>query len=197
MFTTKLSDIETWDSQSDALNVIVETPRGSRAKIDYDPERGLFQLSKLLPRGAVFPFNFGFIPSTRGEDGDPLDVLVLMDEPLTTGCLVTCRLLGALKAEQTEDGETVRNDRLIAVVEACQAHEEVRSVNDLNKHVLKDIEHFFVSYNEAVGKRFRPLRYAGPRHAEKLVRKAKKRFAAADGEGEPLSNGRAKASQGK
>src|SRR5438552_18908900 len=129
----KLSHLETWDPESGALNVIIETAKGSRNKLKYDAERGLFQLSKVLPRGAVFPFNFGFIPSTRGEDGDPLDVLVLMDEPLTTGCLVTCRLLGALEAEQTEDGEAVRNDRLIAVVEACQAHEEVRSVGDLNK----------------------------------------------------------------
>ncbi len=91
-------------------NVVIETPKGSRNKFDYDPELGLFRLGGVLPLGAVFPFDFGFVPSTLGGDGDPLDVLTLMDEPAFTGCLVTVRLLGVIEAEQSEGGETTRND---------------------------------------------------------------------------------------
>src|SRR5690242_7742786 len=103
------------DPQSGDFNVIIETPKGNRNKFKYDEELDLFMLSGVLPAGAVFPFDFGFIPGTRGGDGDPLDVLVLMDEPSFTGCLVRARLIGVIEAEQTEDGKTARNDRLIAV----------------------------------------------------------------------------------
>src|SRR4028119_2143117 len=108
-----------------ALTGRVETPEGSRNKFDFDEELGLFKLGGVLPAGAVFPFDFGFVPATRGGDGDPLDVLVLMDEPAFVGCLVPARLIGVIEAEQTErDGETARNDRLIAVAANSHAHKE-------------------------------------------------------------------------
>jgi inorganic pyrophosphatase len=104
-----------FDQDSGELNVIIETPRGCRNKYSYDEKRGVFKLSSVLPAGAVFPFDFGFIPRTIGDDGDPLDILVLMDEPVFSGCFVAARLLGVIEARQTEDGKTERNDRLIAV----------------------------------------------------------------------------------
>src|ERR671939_103970 len=107
-----LGSLAAFDNESEDLNVVIETPKGNRNKFKYDEERGLFKLSGVLPMGAVFPFDFGFIPSTLGGDGDPLDVLVLMDEPAFTGCLVPARLIGVVEAEQTEEGETQRNDRL-------------------------------------------------------------------------------------
>src|SRR3954469_6625001 len=91
--------------RSGELNVIIETPKGSRNKFDFDEELGLFKLGGVLPAGAVFPFDFGFVPATRGGDGDPLDVLVLMDEPAFVGCLVAARLIGVIEAEQAEGGE--------------------------------------------------------------------------------------------
>ena len=94
----------------DLLNAIIETPMGSHAKYSYDKKSCLFKLSTIMPAGAVFPFNFGFLPSTQGEDGDPLDVLVLMDAAAHPGCLIPARLLGVIEAEQEEkDGKTVRN----------------------------------------------------------------------------------------
>lgn len=133
------------DEESGDLNVVIETPKGSRNKFDYD-ERGFFKLGGVLPAGAVFPFDFGFVPSTLGEDGDPLDVLLLMDEPAFAGCLITARLIGAIQAEQTErDGDAMRNDRLIAVAANSHTHGEVHSLNDLSKSLLDEIEHFFVS----------------------------------------------------
>jgi len=80
-----------FDDESGTLNAVVETIAGSRNKFAYDEKLGLFRLKGVLPAGASFPFDFGFVPSTKGEDGDPLDVLVLMDEPAFAGCLVPLR----------------------------------------------------------------------------------------------------------
>src|SRR5881394_3501639 len=102
METARLSNLEAFDPDSGELNAVIETPKGHRNKFKYDEKRGLFRLSGVLPAGAVFPFDFGFVPSTRGEDGDPLDVLVLMEEPAFCGCLISARLLGAIEARQKE-----------------------------------------------------------------------------------------------
>ncbi len=116
-----------------------------------------------------FPYDFGFIPSTRGGDGDPVDVLVLMDEPAFPGCVVPARLIGVLEAEQTEDGKTVRNDRLVAVIETPYNPAEYRSLDDLRGQRLDEIEHFFVSYNEMEGRQFKPLARRGPDRAWELL----------------------------
>jgi inorganic pyrophosphatase len=157
----------------DTLNVIVETIKGSRNKITFDPERGLYELTGILPIGASFPFDFGFVPSTLADDGDPLDVLVLMDEPAFAGCLVPSRLVGVITAEQQErDGKVERNDRLIAVAAKSRTHEDVRALGDLADPLLEEIEHFFVSYNEIKGKRFEPTGRKGARAARKIVDRA-------------------------
>ena len=157
------------------LNVIIETPKGCRNKYKFDEKLNLFKLGGILPLGATFPFDFGFIPSTLGGDGDPLDVLILMDEPAFAGCLVPARLLGVIEAEQTEDGVTERNDRLIAVASKSKAHSHVKSLNDLNESVIEEIKHFFISYNQAKGKEFKPIGQFGNRKAQKLVEEGEKR----------------------
>ena len=170
MSIARLTDLPPFDEGSEELNVVVETPKGSRNKFDYDDERGLFKLGGVLPAGAVFPFDFGFVPSTVGGDGDPLDVLLLMDEPAFPGCLVAARLVGVVEAEQTErDGERTRNDRLIAVAADSRTHRGVRSLDDLSAALVDEIEHFFVSYNEIKGKKFEPLGRFGPERARRLV----------------------------
>ncbi|HEY0319774.1 MAG TPA: inorganic diphosphatase [Pyrinomonadaceae bacterium] len=159
------------------LNVIIETPKGSRNKFDYDEELGLFKLGGVLPAGASFPFDFGFVPSTLGGDGDPLDVLVLMDEPAFTGCLVATRLIGVIEAEQTErDGETTRNDRLIGVAKVAREHSHVRTIKELNENLLDEIEHFFVSYNVIKGKEFKPKGRFGHQRARRLIQEGMKSF---------------------
>jgi inorganic pyrophosphatase len=173
--TGSLFELEAFDA--DDLNVIIETPKGSRNKFNYDAERGLFKLGGVLPAGAVFPFDFGFVPSTTGGDGDPLDVLVLMDEPAFTGCLVAARPLGVIEAEQTErGGETTRNDRLIAVAAEAHNHRDVRSLGKLNENLIDEIEYFFISYNTIKGKQFKPLGRFGPMRAIKLVEEGMERF---------------------
>ena len=159
------------------LNVVVETPKGSHNKYDYDEKLGLFKLGGVLPAGAVFPFDFGFVPATTGGDGDPLDVLVLMDEPAFTGCLVRARLLGVVEADQTErDGETTRNDRLIAVSTESRLHARARSLETLPPTLVEEIEHFFVSYNQVKGKEFKPRGRFGPAHALRLVEEGVRQF---------------------
>ena len=170
-----ISKLPPFDRESGDLNVIIDTPKGSRNKFSWGEKLQLFELSGMLPAGAVFPYDFGFIPKTRGGDGDPLDVLVLMDEPAFTGCLVRSRLLGVIEAEQTEKGETERNDRLIAVAAKSRTHADLKSIADLNPKLLDEIEHFFVSYNEAKGKKFKPLGRYGPERAMKLVQRSKRR----------------------
>ncbi len=157
-------------NEDNDLNVIIETPKGSRNKFNYDEELGLFKLGGVLPAGASFPFDFGFVPSTKGGDGDPLDMLVLMDEPAFTGCLVATRLIGVIEAEQTErDKETTRNDRLIGVASKARTHNTVRTIEELNENLMDEIEHFFISYNEIKGKKFVPLGRFGPARARRVI----------------------------
>ena len=162
--------LEPIDTATGCVRVVIDTPRGSRAKYKYDEGLGLMLVSKLLPRGAVFPYNFGFIPGTRGEDGDALDVLVMLDEPLALGCVATVRLIGVLKALQSEDGRTVRNDRLLGVVETAFNPAEIGDIAALHDRHLSEIEHFFVAYNEAHGRRFTPDGREGHAAAVTLVR---------------------------
>ena len=155
--------------------VVIETPKGSPNKLAFEPRYGTFVLKGVLPAGAVFPFDFGFVPSTRAEDGDPLDVLVLMDAPVFPGCIVPSRLIGVIEAEQTEDGETERNDRLLAVAANSAAHRSIKTLSDLNQDLVAQIEHFFVSYNQAKGKRFAVKGRAGQKRALTLVTAAMKK----------------------
>lgn len=162
---------------SSHVNVVVETPQGSRNKYNFDEELGVFRLGGVLPAGAVFPFDFGFVPSTLGGDGDPLDVLLLMDEPAFPGCLVEARLVGVVEAEQTErDGERTRNDRLVAVAAKARNHQGVRQLGQLSEHLVEEIEHFFVSYNEIKGKTFAPLGRHGSRRARAVVEEGVRLF---------------------
>ena len=166
------TDLSSFDAETDEVNAIVDTPKGSRNKFKYDEDKGMFKLGGVLPLGAAFPFDFGYIPSTRGEDGDALDILILMDEPAFPGCLVPAKLIGVIEAEQTEDGVMSRNDRLVAVAADSRNHSHVRFLGDLNSNVLHEIEHFFVSYNESKGKEFKLLGRAGPDRAREIIRDA-------------------------
>jgi len=153
------------------VNVIIETPRGCQNKYDFDPDLAVFVLNKTLPMGTVFPFDFGFIPQTLGEDGDPLDVLVIIDEPVYPGCMIHARLLGVLEAKQEDDekGKKIRNDRLVAVSDCSVLYENIKNIDDLNKSMVKEIENFFIDYNKDEGKKFEPLGWKNAKTAMKLI----------------------------
>jgi len=151
------------------VRVVIETPKHTRNKFTFDPELQAFTLGAVLPVGESFPFDFGFIPRTKGGDGDPLDVLLLMDEPAFPGCVVDARLVGVIEAAQTEDGRRIRNDRLIGVAEESHLHHGLKSIRDIEPRLLDEIEKFFESYNDMKGSKFKPLGRFGPRRAKALL----------------------------
>ncbi|HEX4132314.1 MAG TPA: inorganic diphosphatase [Pirellulales bacterium] len=163
--------LQSIDPESQLVNVVIDTPKGSRNKYKWN-EAGHWQLSKVLPQGMCFPYDFGFIPQTRGEDGDPVDVLLIMDEPAFPGCVVSARLIGVIEAEQTERRKTVRNDRLIAVVETPFNPAEYESLDQLHDQRIEELEHFFIAYNEVEGRKFKPLRRRGNQRARQLLDEA-------------------------
>jgi inorganic pyrophosphatase len=156
-------------NEKDHLNVIIETPKGSLGKFKFDEKIGLFRMDKLLPVGMVFPHDFGFIPGTHAEDGDPLDVLVLTEAIVFPGCVVNAREVGIIEAEQTEEGETIRNDRVVAVEINSRDYEEMKAVDDLGKRMMDEIEAFFVQYNKLQGRKFKIIGLKSARHAGQLI----------------------------
>ncbi len=172
-----LLELASYYENSPALRVVIETPRGSRNKFNYNPDSDTFELAKALPEGMSFPFDFGFVPSTLAADGDPLDILVLMDAPAMPGCTVKARALGAIEARQKEKGTGwFRNDRLIALAENARVHDSARNLEGLGPNVLKDIKAFFADYNRLFDKRFDCLKDVGPREAARLIKDAQKLF---------------------
>ena len=152
------------------VRVVIETPKNSRNKYAFDPELNIFQLKRVLPAGMAFPYDFGFIPSTKGEDGDPLDVLVLMDEPAFAGCLLKCRLIGVIEGEQSDKKTKVRNDRIIAIENDNHSWADIRTISDLGDHFCRELKAFFVDYHQLSQEKFRVLSVKGPKAARKLIK---------------------------
>lgn len=156
------------------VQVIIETPANSRNKFALDPDQGIFALKKVLPAGMVFPYDFGFLPQTIAPDGDPIDVLLLMDEPAFPGCAVHSRLIGVIEGQQLDGKKKVRNDRLVAVAEANHMYANIRAMRDLPEKWLKELEVFFVNYHNLEGKKYELLGCKGVETALTLIRKAQK-----------------------
>jgi inorganic pyrophosphatase len=173
----RLDALSTYDKDSECLNVVVETPKGSRSKLAYEPDFHALVVKRVLPEGLSFPFDFGFAPSTLADDGDPMDVLVLLDASVPSLCVVPSRLIGVIEArESDDDGEMVENARLVAIGERCQLFTDVHRLSDLPKPVIDQIENFFISYNEQDGKKFKVTGCRGPRAAKRLVQRARRRW---------------------
>jgi inorganic pyrophosphatase len=167
-----LTALPAFDKASQCWHAIIETPKDSHHKFNFDPKLGCFELKRTLPEGMTFPLDFGFIPSTLGEDGDPLDVLVVLDFPAAMGALVKARLLGAIQAEQKKKGEDwVRNDRLIAVSGHSRTLADIKSLDDLRPEQLDQLTEFFRQYNKLDGKQFRPIGNCSAKKAAALVKK--------------------------
>ena len=172
--TRKLDKLPLDDPKTGDRLAIVETPKGSRNKYDYDPELRTIRLASVLPEGMIFPFDFGFFPSTRAPDGDPVDVLLLMDEAAAPGCALPVRIIGAIEAEQRKKSKGwVRNDRIIAIASHSHVHSDLRSIEDVNPATLDEIEAFFKQYNLLKGVEFRVLKRVGPTEADKLLQRSR------------------------
>src|SRR5580692_384049 len=165
---SQLSAIDADDKQ--AIRVIIETPKGSRNKYAFDPEASIFRLKKVLPAGMAFPYDFGFIPSTKAEDGDPTDVLVLMDEPAFPGCLLKCRVVGVIEGVQGKKKKKERNDRIVAVEQENHSYAFVKHVDNLGKKFVRELEEFFVNYHKMLGKTYSIIGVKGPGEARRRIK---------------------------
>lgn len=153
-----------------SLRVVIETPKGSSEKFAYDPATKFFLLKKILPAGMVFPFDFGFIPGTKGADGDPLDIIIISEFHSFSGTMMDCRLLGGIKAQQSvKGGKPERNDRYIAIPSASTAYNDVADIDHLPAAMITALEDFFYNYNKAEGKLFESKGYFSVQKAIKQI----------------------------
>src|SRR6516164_3581604 len=154
------------------VRVVIETPRGSRAKFRYDPELQIFTLSKSLLVGLTYPHDWGFVPSTKAEDGDPIDIMVIHDAATSPGLVLTCRVIGVLQIEQQSKNNAERNDRLFAVPRRSHSERGLRDVRDLSKPILEELEKFFVATDELEDKELKIIGWKGPKIALKAINDA-------------------------
>ena len=159
------------------VRVVIETPRGSRAKLAYDPELKAFTLSKSLLVGLTYPHDWGFVPSTKADDGDPLDIMVVHDAATFPGLVLTCRVIGILQIEQKSKGNAERNDRLFAVPRKSHSEQGLRDVRDLSKPMQEELERFFIATDELEAKKLEIIGWKGPKVALKAIKQAGKSFA--------------------
>lgn len=163
------TDLKPVSKNDDTVRVVIETPKGSRNKYAFDPADRVFVLKKVLPAGMAFPYDFGFAPSTLADDGDPVDVLVLMDEPAFAGCVLKCRLVGVIEGEEIDGKKRIRNDRLVAVERGNHRYATVEHIDDLGKAFIKELEAFFVNYHSLSSKRYKIIQVRGPREARRRL----------------------------
>ncbi len=177
-FTKKADESTTGTAEAGdtLLQVIIETPKGCRNKYSFDEEQKIFLLKAALPAGMVFPYDFGFMPQTLADDGDPLDVLVLMDEPAFPGCALMARLIGVIEGEQiVPKQKPTRNDRLVAVAETTHMYAGFTKLKDMPEQALCEIEEFFVNYHRLQGKEYKLLGCKGEKTAMELISKARRK----------------------
>jgi inorganic pyrophosphatase len=136
-----LIDLPSFSEDGD-VRVVIETPRGSRAKFRYEPEMQTFTLSKSLLVGLTYPHDWGFVPSTTADDGDPLDIMVIHDAATMPGLVLACRVIGVLQIEQRSKNKRERNDRLFAVPRRSHSEKGLRDVSDLSKSIREELEKF-------------------------------------------------------
>jgi len=151
------------------MEVIVESPKGSCVKYKFDKKSNYFKLHKSLPIGMVFPFDFGFIPKTKGEDGDPLDILIVSEFITFPGCVIECRIVGCLVVEQEKEDRMIRNDRFIGIPEQSRLYEGINTITDIPSRIITEIEQFFVNYQKAEGKKLLIIDHLNSQQAQELI----------------------------
>jgi inorganic pyrophosphatase len=172
---TRLDHIASFDDEGH-LRVVVESPKGSPMKLAFDPDIGAMTLSRPLPSGVVFPFDFGFVPGTLAPDGDPLDALVLHDSASYPGVVIACDVVGAVGLEEDgEDGARRRNDRLIVIPAEDPRARAEHGASALTARWKKELEQFFRSATFFERKNVKILGWLHKTKAMDLVGEARKK----------------------
>jgi len=138
----KLIEISIGENFPEKINAVIEIPKGTSNKYEYDEKTGSIKLDRVLHSSLHYPVDYGFIPQTRAEDGDPGDVLVLTDSPVFSGCILEVRPIGLLKMTD----ENGKDNKVLAVPIGNPHMKNIKSINDVQEHVLKEITHFFEQY---------------------------------------------------
>lgn len=160
--------------QRPPLLMVIEVPKGTQNKYEYDPRTGRLVLNRVLYSPVYYPGEYGFIPETLAEDGDPLDVLAISSVATFPGCAVPVRVLGALDMEDDKGPDT----KILGVVAVDPRLEQMATLADVPHHFLREVEHFFRVYKELEGK---PCIIRGWQDADRawqLIEEARRRFAA-------------------
>lgn len=156
------------DKCPEVVNVIVEIPKGSRNKYEYDEEMDEIRLDRVLYSAVFYPTDYGFIPKTRSEDGDHLDIMVVVSEPLFPGCVIPVRPIGILRMED----EAGKDDKIIAVAQKDPRLSEVKDISDLDDHYKKEIQNFFEIYKKLEKKPVKVHRWHRKEEAYQVIKKA-------------------------
>jgi inorganic pyrophosphatase len=167
---TNLIKLPTW-ADKQHIHAVVETPRGSSCKLDFDPKLKVFTLAKPLMTGLTYPYDWGFIPSTVADDGDPLDVLLIHDAKTYPGVVLRCKPIGILEVLQRKKGKEERNDRIFAVPDRSPFEGDLQDVRRLPSRAVEELEQFFRATNALEEKELEFLGWRGPGHAVKMINK--------------------------
>src|SRR5262245_33455761 len=160
--------------RGNSFRVVVESPRGSNAKLKFDPEIGAMSLSRPLTYGLTYPFDWGFVPGTRVSDGDPLDAMLVWDTATFPGVVIPCRAIGIVKVDQRKPGTSKRerNDRIVAMPLKSPRFDGIRTPRDLAARIRQELEQFFVAVTALEGKDVRILGWDGPSAAIRLIKRS-------------------------
>ncbi|PYP83178.1 MAG: inorganic diphosphatase [Candidatus Angelobacter sp. Gp1-AA117] len=161
------------DHAPDIVNAVIEIPQGSVNKYEYDKQLHVFRLDRTLHSPVHYPGDYGFIPSTLGNDGDPLDILVLVDKPSFTGCVMEVRPIGVLRMiDQGKDDE-----KILCVVSSDPVYSAVKDSSQVFPHLLREIEHFFSVYKSLEGKKTEIADWSNAATARQVIGEGQKRAA--------------------
>src|ERR1700716_438263 len=156
-----LVKLPTWADKTH-VHAVVETPRGSHCKLEFDPKVRVFTLAKPLMAGLTYPYDWGFIPSTKAEDGDPLDVLVIHDAKTYPGVVLRCKPVGILEIEQKSKGKTESNDRVFALPDHSPPETDLQDIRHLPSRAREELEQFLRATNALEDKKLEFLGWYGP-----------------------------------
>jgi inorganic pyrophosphatase len=172
MLGQSLYDIDPGEEMPEIVRMIVEIPKNSANKYEYDGKLGLFRLDRSLYSSVHYPGDYGFIPGTLAEDNDPLDILTLVTEPSITGCLIMVRPVGILNMIDSEE----RDQKVLAVPMRNPRYEQIHTIDQVFPHVRREIEHFFTIYKELEGKRTEMEGWGGPKEARKAILESRQAY---------------------
>jgi inorganic pyrophosphatase len=168
----KLYDIDPGPDSPELVRAIIEIPKNSSNKYEYDGDLGIFRLDRALYSPMHYPGDYGFVPGTLADDGDPLDILVLVDEPSFTGCLMETRPVGVLYMVDGKEND----QKILAVPNRNPRYDSIHTIDQVYPHIRREIEYFFTIYKELQSAKAKMDGWGGPRDARRIINDARNTY---------------------